>query len=153
MYNLTTSACRDLTLGCLAWGTLWQIIHARAGLDTNAHAHGPESALFYKLASKAMIVFAVRLSGLVCAAGITSTPLFDKTDKTKPMGAFVSTLNPLVGQPEERGASPLLYAAASPELDGTPRVMAPIIALPEDSARKCASQGFDVLCVRNCIDQ
>ncbi|CAK0731701.1 hypothetical protein CVIRNUC_000031 [Coccomyxa viridis] len=50
--------------------------------------------------------------------GITSTPLFDKTDKSKPMGAFVSTLNPLVGQPEERGASPLLYAAASPELDG-----------------------------------
>jgi len=26
--------------------------------------------------------------------------------------------NPIVGQPAERGASPLLYAAASPELDG-----------------------------------
>ena len=62
----------------------------------------------------------------MCAAGITSTPLFDKTDKTKPMGAFVSTLNPLVGQPEERGASPLLYAAASPELDGAPRLSAPL---------------------------
>ena len=71
-----------------------------------------------------MIVFAVCSQGLVSAAGITSTPLFDKTDKTKPMGAFVSTLNPLIGQPEERGASPLLYAAASPELDGTHRHMA-----------------------------
>ena len=36
------------------------------------------------------------------------------------MGAFVSTLNPILGQPEERGASPLLYAAASPDLDGEP---------------------------------
>ena len=62
----------------------------------------------------------------MCAAGITSTPLFDKTDKTKPMRAFVSTLNPLVGQPDERGASPLLYAAASPEIDGTPRLVAPL---------------------------
>ena len=59
-----------------------------------------------------------RTSAACATAGITSTPLFDKTDKTKPMGAFVSTLNPLVGQPEERGASPLLYAAASPNLDG-----------------------------------
>ena len=57
-------------------------------------------------------------SDACAAAGITSTPLLDKTDKTKPMGAFASTLNPLVGQPEERGASPLLYAAASPELNG-----------------------------------
>ena len=73
-----------------------------------------------------MIVSAACLLGLMCAAGITSTPLFDKTDKSKPMGAFVSTLNPLVGQPEERGASPLLYAAASPELDGAPILMAPI---------------------------
>ncbi|CAL5223524.1 g6055 [Coccomyxa viridis] len=50
--------------------------------------------------------------------GITSTKIFDKTDKTKPIGAFVSTINPILGQPEERGASPLLYAAASPDLDG-----------------------------------
>jgi hypothetical protein len=51
-------------------------------------------------------------------AGISSTEVFDKTDKKKPMGAFVSSINPLVGQAPERGASPLLYAAASPELTG-----------------------------------
>lgn len=53
-------------------------------------------------------------------AGISSTEVFDKTDKKKPMGAFVSTINPLVGQHPERGASPLLYAAASPDLTGEP---------------------------------
>ena len=70
------------------------------------------------------ILFAAYHDCYACAAGISSTPLFDKTDKSKPMGAFVSTLNQIVGQPAERGASPLLYAAASPDLDGKPRHMA-----------------------------
>ena len=51
-------------------------------------------------------------------SGITRTPLFDKTDKLKPLGAAVSVANSLVGQPAERGAGPSLYAAASPDLDG-----------------------------------
>jgi NAD(P)-dependent dehydrogenase (short-subunit alcohol dehydrogenase family) len=50
--------------------------------------------------------------------GITSTPLFSKTDKSKPVGAAVSVLEKIVGQDAERGASPLLYAAASPEVEG-----------------------------------
>ena len=51
-------------------------------------------------------------------SGITDTPLFNKTDKLKPLGGAVSALNTVVGQPAERGAGPLLYAAASPDLDG-----------------------------------
>lgn len=51
-------------------------------------------------------------------AGISSSSVFNKTDKTKPLGAAVSALNVFAGQPVERGASPLLYAAASPDLDG-----------------------------------
>ncbi|KAK9812671.1 hypothetical protein WJX72_001593 [[Myrmecia] bisecta] len=50
--------------------------------------------------------------------GISDTPLFDKTDKSKPMGGFTSAMNVLVGQPAERGASPLLYAAASKDVEG-----------------------------------
>ena len=88
----------------------------------------------------------------MCAAGITSTPLFDKTDKTKPMGAFVSTLNPLVGQPEERGASPLLYAAASPELDGASRQLMPPLSLLwlRVQARSAPIQDIVIMSVRHC---
>ena len=53
-------------------------------------------------------------------AGISSSSVFNKTDKSKPLGAAVSALNVFAGQPVERGASPLLYAAASPDLDGKP---------------------------------
>ena len=34
------------------------------------------------------------------------------------MGAQVAVANAIAGQPTERGASPILYAAASPELTG-----------------------------------
>jgi NAD(P)-dependent dehydrogenase (short-subunit alcohol dehydrogenase family) len=50
--------------------------------------------------------------------GIADTDIFDKTDKSKPVGGAVSVLNQVVGQPAERGASPLLYAAASPDVEG-----------------------------------
>ena len=51
-------------------------------------------------------------------AGITDTPLFEKTDNEKPIGAATRRLKDVVGQPAERGASPLLYAAASPDVEG-----------------------------------
>ena len=51
-------------------------------------------------------------------AGITDAPLYKKTDKSDPMGAQVAVANAIAGQPTERGASPILYAAASPELTG-----------------------------------
>src|SRR4051812_803225 len=50
--------------------------------------------------------------------GITNAPLYAKTDKSDPMGASVAISNAIAGQPTERGASPILYAAASKELDG-----------------------------------
>ena len=86
--------------------------------------------VLYKLGQQRTLFFATYLRVGVYAASITSTPLFDKTDKTKPMSAFVNTLNPIVRQPKERGSSPLLYAAASPDLDGKPRYMA-CLAQPE----------------------
>lgn len=57
-------------------------------------------------------------------AGITDAPLYKKTDKSKPMGANVALANAIggpqlaPGQPTERGASPILYAAACPEFEG-----------------------------------
>ena len=53
----------------------------------------------------------------VCS-GITNAPLYAKTDKSDPMGASVAITNAIAGQPTERGASPILYAAASKELNG-----------------------------------
>ena len=51
-------------------------------------------------------------------AGITDAPLYKKTDKSKPMGANVALSNAIGGQPTERGASPILYAAACEDLAG-----------------------------------
>ena len=53
-----------------------------------------------------------------CCAGITDAPLYKKTDKSKPMGANVALSNAIGGQPTERGASPILYAAACEDLTG-----------------------------------
>lgn len=53
-----------------------------------------------------------------CYAGITDAPLYKKTDKSKPMGANVALSNAIGGQPTERGASPILYAAACEDLAG-----------------------------------
>ncbi|CAK0731708.1 hypothetical protein CVIRNUC_000032 [Coccomyxa viridis] len=50
--------------------------------------------------------------------GITDAPLYKKTDKSKPMGANVALSNAIGGQPTERGASPILYAAACEDLAG-----------------------------------
>ena len=41
------------------------------------------------------------------------------------MGAQVAIANAIAGQPTERGASPILYAAASPELTGKSAAAAP----------------------------
>ncbi len=54
----------------------------------------------------------------MASAGITDAPLYKKTDKSKPMGANVALANAIGGQPTERGASPILYAAACPNLEG-----------------------------------
>ena len=51
-------------------------------------------------------------------AGITDAPLYKKTDKSKPMGANVALSNAIGSQPTERGASPILYAAACEDLAG-----------------------------------
>lgn len=51
-------------------------------------------------------------------AGIADALLYKKTDKSKPMGANVALANAIGGQPTERGASPILYAAACSELEG-----------------------------------
>ena len=50
--------------------------------------------------------------------GATDTPLFEKTDNNKPIGAAIRRVKNIIGQPAERGASPLLYAAASPDVEG-----------------------------------
>lgn len=50
--------------------------------------------------------------------GITNAPLYDKTDKSGPIATAVTISDAIAGQPTERGASPILYTAASPELEG-----------------------------------
>ena len=65
------------------------------------------------------------LMSCTCCAGITDAPLYEKTDKSKPMGANVALSKAIGGQPTERGASPILYAAACENLAGVLRCCCP----------------------------
>lgn len=50
-------------------------------------------------------------------AGITKTDIFNKMDRTKPGALGLEISKDLWGQPVERGARPMLFAATAPELD------------------------------------
>ena len=54
----------------------------------------------------------------VGAAGVADTELYGKTDKTKPEGLAFPVLDKIWGQTAERGAIPIIKAAADPELTG-----------------------------------
>lgn len=59
---------------------------------------------------------------LCVVAGVTKSGLFPKSDKSKPVAIAVDVMQKMWGQPEERGASPIIYAAASPDVEGTVHV-------------------------------
>ena len=86
--------------------------------------------------------------GDVAHAGITDAPLYKKTDKSDPMGAQVSIASAIAGQPTERGASPILYAAASPELTGKHSAMYSSALQPcSHSAHPLTPPSPDMYCV------
>jgi NAD(P)-dependent dehydrogenase (short-subunit alcohol dehydrogenase family) len=100
-------------------GVYWDDLKGEQKTSSDMQVYGT-SKLYNIMAAKALNE---RLKGTgieVFSAhpGITSTPLYDKTDKTKPMGGLVATANAIAGQPAERGSMPILYAAASPEVEG-----------------------------------
>ncbi|CAL8465705.1 g5241 [Coccomyxa elongata] len=103
----------------LSGGVYWDDLKGENKHSSDMQVYGT-SKLYNIMVAKALNE---RLKGTGVEAfsahpGISSSSIFNKTDKTKPLGAAVSALNVFAGQPVERGASPLLYAAASPDLDG-----------------------------------
>ena len=49
---------------------------------------------------------------------MSSTPVYAKTDKSHVMANVLDAAQKVIGQTEERGAVPLLYAATAPEMSG-----------------------------------
>ncbi|KAK9812796.1 hypothetical protein WJX72_003991 [[Myrmecia] bisecta] len=100
-------------------GVYWDDLKGEKKTSSDMQVYGT-SKLYNIMAAKALNEKLKGTGVEVFSAhpGITSTPLYDKTDKTKPMGAMVSTANAIAGQSAERGASPILYCAASKDLDG-----------------------------------
>ncbi|CAL8465703.1 g5239 [Coccomyxa elongata] len=100
-------------------GVYWDDLKGEKKEHSDMQAYGT-SKIYLIMASKALNEKLKGTGVEVFAAhpGITNAPLYAKTDKSDPMGASVAISNAIAGQPTERGASPILYAAAAKELDG-----------------------------------
>lgn len=59
------------------------------------------------------------LESFICQPGMTSTPVYKKTDKSQVLANVLDAAQKVMGQTEDRGAIPLMYAATAPELAGT----------------------------------
>jgi len=100
-------------------GVYWDDLKGENKTSSDMQVYGT-SKVYLIMASKALNEKLKGTGVEVFAAhpGITDAPLYKKTDKSDPMGAQVSIASAIAGQPTERGASPILYAAASPKLTG-----------------------------------
>lgn len=58
------------------------------------------------------------IDSFICQPGMSSTPVYGKTDKRHVMANVLDAAQKVLGQTEERGAVPLLYAATAPEMSG-----------------------------------
>ena len=58
------------------------------------------------------------LESFICQPGMTSTPVYAKTDKSQVLANVLDAAQKVFGQTEERGAIPLLHSATAPELTG-----------------------------------
>ena len=71
--------------------------------------------------SNSEIVRRLKGSGVdsfICQPGMSSTPVYKKTDKRHVMATVLDAAQTVIGQTEERGAVPLLYAATAPNMTG-----------------------------------
>jgi NAD(P)-dependent dehydrogenase (short-subunit alcohol dehydrogenase family) len=100
-------------------GVYWDDLKGENKTTSDMQAYGT-SKIYLIMASKALNEKLKGTGVEVFAAhpGITKAPLYGKTDKSKPMGAQVAIAQAIGGQPTERGTSPILYAAAAPDLEG-----------------------------------
>lgn len=58
------------------------------------------------------------IDSFICQPGMSSTPVYGKTDKSHVMANVLDAAQKVLGQTEERGAVSLLYAATAPEVSG-----------------------------------
>ena len=58
------------------------------------------------------------LESFICQPGMTSTPVYQKTDKSQVLANVLNAAQKVMGQTEDRGAIPLMYSATAPELAG-----------------------------------
>lgn len=76
--------------------------------------------------SNSEIVRRLKGSGVdsfICQPGMSSTPVYKKTDKSQVMANVLDAAQKVMGQTEERGAVPMLYAATAPEMAGRAHCM------------------------------
>ena len=102
-------------------------------LDLFAHCRGAQASTsdmkaygtskLMTIMSNTEMVRRLKGSGIdsfICQPGMSSTPVYGKTDKSHVMANVLDAAQKVLGQTEERGAVPLLYAATAPEMSGKP---------------------------------
>ena len=79
------------------------------------------------------------IDSFICQPGMASTPVYGKTDKSHVMANVLDAAQKVMGQTEERGATPLLYTATAPEMSGgSPATPTP----PNQLAQHILDTGF-----------
>jgi len=100
--------------------------------------------------SNSEIVRRLKGSGVdsfICQPGMSSTPVYKKTDKSHVMATVLDAAQTVIGQTEERGAVPLLYAATAPEMAGKSLSMS--YCAPPYLCVHTVHGGYTTLCLRH----
>lgn len=97
----------------------WDDLKGENASGSDMQAYGTSKLM--TIMSNSEIVRRLQGSGVdsfLCQPGMTSTPVYKKTDKSQVMANVLDAAQKVMGQTEERGAVPTLYAATAPELSG-----------------------------------
>ncbi|DBB07994.1 TPA: hypothetical protein ACH3X3_009368 [Trebouxia sp. C0006] len=97
----------------------WEDLKGEQASISDMKAYGTSKLM--TIMSNSEIVRRLKGSGVdsfICQPGMSSTPVYKKTDKRHVMATVLDAAQTVIGQTEERGAVPLLYAATAPNMTG-----------------------------------
>ena len=121
----SSAAMRHSDDSCLAeaLSCFYKLVNIRRGehaTRSDLTAYGTSKLM--TIMSNSEVVRRLKGSGVdsfICQPGMSSTPVYKKTDKSQVLANVLDAAQKVFGQGEERGALPLLYAATAPEMSGT----------------------------------
>ena len=117
-------SCSDSNVLCDLYLNLDENCRGAQASTSDMKAYGTSKLM--TIMSNTEMVRRLKGSGIdcfICQPGMSSTPVYGKTDKSHVMANVLDAAQKVLGQTEERGAVPLLYAATAPEMSGKPRAV------------------------------